>query len=253
MSTHGSEPHLSIVVPAYNEQFRIEPTLDEILRVCRGLKITFEVIVVDDGSHDETSKVVQRKQISNPEIKLITLPQNRGKGFAVRTGIQSANGTFVGFADADGSSPFTQITELMNALGHDYEVAIGSRALPSKETKVQTSLHRRLFGRVFNTAVNVFLVPGITDTQCGFKLFTKRAAHFLFSLQKSDGFSFDVEILFLAQRCGIKIIEVPINWHNVAGSKVNLLSDSVKMLIDTIRFRYVHSQITIADYPVNSK
>lgn len=151
------------------------------------------------------------------------------------------------FTDADGSTPISEIERLQEAIIEGADVAIGSRALHSQNTKVSTVPHRKYLGRIFNLFVNLWMLPSIADTQCGFKMFTDRAAKFLFERQKSDGFSFDVEILYIAQRAGLKIVEVPINWTNAPGSKVNLILDSIKMLVDIIRFRFRHSSISASE------
>ncbi len=235
---------LSIVIPAYNEQWRLPTTLIDIIDFIDENKIDAEVIVVDDGSKDETCEVVRKFERIRPCLRLLRIPKNTGKGHAVRSGVLNAYGKIVLFTDADGSTPISELRRLKQAIDNGADIAIGSRALISNETKVSTLPHRKYLGRMFNLFVNLFVLPSIADTQCGFKMFTRNAAHFVFERQKSRGFSFDVEILFIAQRAGFKISEVPINWTNAPGSKVRLVRDSAKMLIDIIRFRVRHSTVT---------
>lgn len=235
---------LSIVVPAYNEESRIEPTLLSTLQYFYDIRMAVEIIVVDDGSTDKTGSLVRTLGKLHPQLQLLSLEHNCGKGEAVRRGVLASKGKLILFMDADGSTPITEITRLLTNKGtHEHFVVIGSRAKHSPETSVTTNAHRKILGRAFNALVNLFLVPNVQDTQCGFKLFSKKAATFLFSKSEATGFSFDIEILHLAQRCNIPIIEVPVNWSNVAGSKVHLICDSSRMFLDIFRFRLRHRDI----------
>lgn len=234
---------LSVVVPAFNERWRLPPTIIDMVDYLERKDFAYEIIVVDDGSTDETAEIVKKFERVREQVRLIRLPRNAGKGHAVRTGILNAKGAHIIFADADGSTPISEIDRLLDAIRNGADVAIGSRALSSDETQVKTVWYRKLLGRSFNYVVNVILLPGIADTQCGFKMFTAKAAEFLFTRQKSDGFSFDVEILFIAQRAGLKIAEIPINWENVPGSKVSLVLDALRMFRDVFRFKVQHRNI----------
>lgn len=235
---------ISIIVPAFNEERRLPPTLIDIIDYFDKHSASYEVIVVDDGSSDQTASVVEKFERVRPQVRLIRLPKNYGKGHAVRLGVLNSHGLKVLFADADGATPIAEVTRLLNALDGGAEIAIGSRAAYSSETKVSTVFYRKLLGRVFNGCVNFLILPGISDTQCGFKIFSKSAAAFLFQNQKSDRFSFDVELLYLARKVGLKITEVPINWQNIPGSKVNLIVDSLKMFRDIFRFKLIHRGVT---------
>ncbi|MCB0358223.1 MAG: glycosyltransferase family 2 protein, partial [Bdellovibrionales bacterium] len=231
------EVDISIIIPAYNEERRLPQTLHSIVQYFDGRSGSYEVIVVDDGSADRTASVVEEFSRSHPEVSVVGYGENRGKGYAVRFGILRARGTKILYDDADGASPIAEIERLEKALEGGADVAIGSRAMFSQDTQVSTNLLRKVLGRTFNGFVNFVILPGIADTQCGFKLFARPVAYYLFSRARADRFSFDVEILFLARKSGCRIAEVPINWTNVPGSKVNLLTDSLRMLKDIFVFR----------------
>lgn len=231
------EPDLSIVVPAFNEEGRLEPTLRSYLGYCRATARSVELIVVDDGSVDGTSHLVEQLGGEFPELHLIRLPENRGKGFAVRSGVVNARGHAVLFADADGATPINEIERLETALRDGSDLAIGSRAIVAREVRVNAKLYRRIMGRMFHGMVEALTVRGVRDTQCGFKLFRGPVAHDLFSRMRMSGFSFDVELLMMARRRGYRIAEVPVNWVHRPGSKVNLVTDSAKMLRDLVQIR----------------
>jgi dolichyl-phosphate beta-glucosyltransferase len=238
------QPDLSIVVPAFNEEARLGPTLDAYLAYCRRTARRVEVIVVDDGSLDRTSAVVNSYAQRHPEVRLIRLAENQGKGQAVRSGVVNAQGKQVLFADADGATPLSEIERLEAAIRTGADVAIGSRALHGEGVKIEARLYRRVIGRIFHGLVEILTVPRVKDTQCGFKLFRGPVAHDLFSRMRIRGFSFDVEVLMMAQRRGYSIAEVPVNWTHQPGSKVNLVVDSARMLRDLfiIRGRYLSGQ-----------
>lgn len=238
------EIEISVVIPAYNEARRLPPTLIDMLDYFDQLGRVYEIIVVDDGSHDSTALVVQKFEKIKNQIRLIRMPKNTGKGHAVRTGFLNAHGKIILLADADGATPISEFARLEAAINSGIEIAIGSRAIRSQDTKVKTRWYRKYLGRIFNNCVNLFLLPGIADTQCGFKLFKRGPAQFVFQKQTSERFSFDIEILFIARQVGLKISEVAINWTNVPGSKVNLILDSLDMLKDIFLFRLRHSQLT---------
>jgi dolichyl-phosphate beta-glucosyltransferase len=247
-ATTATQVDISIVIPAYNEERRLPPTLIDMIDYFDRQPFSYEILVVDDGSRDATGEVVRKFERVRQQVKLIQLPKNQGKGHAVRLGVLNTHGKHVLFADADGATPIEEFSRLYSAITSGADVAIGSRALASLDTKVSTSVHRRLLGRIFNRWVNTVLLPSITDTQCGFKMFTRNAARFIFRRQHSDRFSFDVEILYIARKAALKIQEVAINWNNIPGSKVNLVVDSLRMLRDVLRFRMLHRNVTSQDY-----
>lgn len=228
---------LTVVIPAYNEENRIGSTLETSLDFFRSLNIGFQILVVDDGSKDGTASLVKRLSETNKELRLISYPDNEGKGYAVKFGVLNSTGKSVLIMDADGSTPIPEYLKLKLKLDEGYKVAIGSRALFDKASEVKTVWYRKLLGRVFNAAVNIIIVPGIKDTQCGFKLFSADVAKQVFSMQTINGFAFDCEILHYCQKLKIDIAEVPINWNNVAGSKVNLALHPITMIKDIILVR----------------
>lgn len=234
-------PQISLVVPAYNEERRILPSLLAIIDYFRRGTESFEIIVVDDGSRDSTAEVVRQLARRVPQLKLLCLPRNCGKGAAVRAGIRSASGALMLFADADGATPIGEVERLLSALREGADVAIGSRALWAQDVHVERTLKRAIVGRTFAFLVNSWVVPGVADTQCGFKLFRRAAAEQIFALQQLDGFAFDVELLKLAAVLQLRVAEVPVNWADQPGSKVSIVSDSFRMLWDVLRIPYLSS------------
>ena len=228
---------LSIIIPAYNEEDRLPLYLTEIAAYLAARNTCYEIIVVDDGSCDATARVVEEFSDTNGRVKLVRLAQNRGKGHAVKTGMLRSCGTLALFADADGATPISELERLQQAIENGADVAIASRALRDDCCTVRAHLHRKVIGTAFNLLVSTLAVAGIRDTQCGFKLFKKEAAHSVFPLQLIDDFGFDVEILYLCNKSGYRIKEVPVNWTDVKGSKVNVVRDSLRMLADLFRIR----------------
>jgi dolichyl-phosphate beta-glucosyltransferase len=228
---------LSIVIPAFNEGARLPATLRALKAFLDEDGRRVEVIVVDDGSRDDTSAQVRQFEAIDNRIRLIRLPQNRGKGYAVRTGVVNAAGAMVLFADADGATPFAELARLEAELGAGAQVAIASRGVRSRTTHVKARLYRRVLGRLFHAVVRLFAVRGIVDTQCGFKLFDADTAHDLFSRMRMSGFSFDVEVLLMAMRSGYRVAEVPVNWTHQPGSKVRVIRDGMLMARDVLRIR----------------
>jgi len=232
-----SPPALSVVIPAYNEEARLGPTLARVTAWLDARGGTWEVIVADDGSKDRTREVAT----ADPRVRLVALPQNRGKGAAVRAGMVAATGDRVLFSDADLSTPIEELDKLAAELDRGADIAIGSRALASSDIKVRQHPMREMMGRTFNRIVRLLVLGGIKDTQCGFKLFTRAAAHDLFGKATVDGFAFDVEILWLA-RATYRIAEVPVVWRHVEQSKVSPGVDAARMFADIVRLRLRHGR-----------
>lgn len=226
---------LSIIIPAYNEQRRLPATLSNVYEYLQSRGEPFEIIVVDDGSHDETADVVEKYSQTRPEVRLISYQPNQGKGYAVRSGIMAAKGTLLLIDDADGSSPIEEVERLRSGIASGADIAIGSRAKPDDTRQVEALAYRKFIGNTFNFIVQRLLLPGIFDTQCGFKLFKADVAKEIFRVSRINGFGFDVEVLHIARVRGYSISEVAINWHNVEGSKVNVFVDSPKMFGDVLR------------------
>ncbi len=228
---------LSVVVPAFNEVLRLEASLGEIVTYLRGRGTSFELIVSDDGSTDGTADLVGRLGTGWPELALLSSQENKGKGHAVKLGVAAAVGERVLFCDADGATPIRELVALETGLREGAQIAVGSRALNGPGVERDTRLHRRVMGRIFSRIVTDRLAPGIRDTQCGFKLFTRDAAGAVAARLTVDGFGFDVEIFVIARRLGLEVTEVPVSWHDVDGSKVRLVRDSIKMVSDALAVR----------------
>jgi dolichyl-phosphate beta-glucosyltransferase len=223
---------LSIVIPAYNEQDRLGRTLHHLKTAWADAPLAsiplHEIIVVDDGSADRTAAIAGEWAAQMP-VKCIRLPSNKGKGAAVRAGMQAATGEFILMYDADGATPAPEIAKLFAALHRDgSDIAIGSRVIKRETSLVTMQWHRRVIGRTYHTLCSL-LVPGILDTACGCKLFTAAAAKRLFAVQRVDRFAFDVEVLSLALHYNYRISEVPLAWTAVPESKVRLLRDGLQM------------------------
>ncbi len=247
--TPRSEVELSIVIPAYNEQARLPRTVLETMHWCTNQNLTFELILADDGSRDETFALARLFEESDVRIRALACP-HMGKGSAVRMGVLNARGQNVLFMDADGATPMSEVPKLLAAIAAGNDVAIGSRVMQNPgEVEIKTPLHRKIIGRVFAFFVNLFAIGGIGDTQCGFKMFRREAAFAIFSRQKTPGFAFDVEILYIARRLSLTIAEIPVNWEAQAGSKVNLVTDSIKMLWDISHIRWLHRKFQAEPVP----
>lgn len=227
-------PQLSVVIPAYNEERRLPSTLESVYAFLSEHYQDFEIVIVDDGSIDHTVDVVDEFARHHDGVRLITYSPNQGKGFAVRKGVLNAKGDLILIDDADGSSPIEEVTRLEEAIALGADVAIGSRNKPDPSRVVKTHLHRKYIGNTFNLIVQSLLLPGIYDTQCGFKLFKKSVAQDIFSVSVLNGFAFDVEILYISRLRNYRIEELAINWTNVAGSKVNVVVDSLLMFLEVI-------------------
>jgi len=228
-------PFLSIVVPAYNEEARLPQTLPRIVDFLRAQDYAAELVVVDDGSTDGTCRIVEDIAATVPFVRLIR-NEHRGKGYAVKTGGMAAAGDYIFLCDADLSMPIEEVARFLPPALEEYDVAIGSREVEGARRYDEPGL-RHLMGRVFNTLVRLLAVRGFQDTQAGFKCFAREAAREMFPYQTMDGFGFDVEILFIAQKRGFRIVEVPINWYYMSNSRVSPVSDSVRMFREILQVR----------------
>jgi dolichyl-phosphate beta-glucosyltransferase len=228
---------LSIIIPAFNEESRLPPYLSSIVAYLESRGGPSEIIVVDDGSQDGTAAAVLALTTGCPFLRLIPLGRNKGKGFAVRTGMLAAKGDLRLFCDADGATPIGELHRLERALSGEIDILIGSRAIRSTECRVEGTLHRKYIGFIYNCLVRLLAVRGFYDTQCGFKLFRGAAADKLFAAQTLAGFGFDAEVLFLARKWGYTIREVPVNWQDQPGGKVRVFRDSARMFFDLVKLR----------------
>jgi dolichyl-phosphate beta-glucosyltransferase len=210
-------PYLSIVIPAYNEERRIRPTLVEVLAYCEAQAYSTEVLVVDDGSGDDTVLVVQELMGQHSNLHLINNARNQGKGAVVRQGMLAAKGEMRLFMDADSSVSIDQVVNLLDK-SQDADVIIGSRYLNHKSIQGKRPISRRILSRGSNVLIQALVLPGIRDTQCGFKMMHAKSADIIFSRMTQGGWLFDVEMLVIAQELGLRIIEVPIHWVEAANS-----------------------------------
>jgi dolichyl-phosphate beta-glucosyltransferase len=232
-----ARPDLSVVIPAFNESQRLPPTVRAVEAYLRQSNRRSELIIVDDGSTDDTAATVDRMIRSGLKLHLLRHPENRGKGAAVRTGMLAATGDVVLFTDADLSTPIEDVERLLAALQAGADVAIGSRALDRSLILVRQPWLRDRMGRVFNLFVQAILLPGLKDTQCGFKAFRRAAARDLFSATQTDRFEFDTEVLYRARKSGLVINEIAVHWRNSLDTRVNALTDSPKMFLGLFRIR----------------
>jgi dolichyl-phosphate beta-glucosyltransferase len=228
---------LSVVVPAFDEARRLPATLARVTAYLAGRGPTWELIVVDDGSRDATAEVATRSLSALGERgRLVRLPANRGKGAAVRAGVQASRGQHVLVTDADLSTPIEELETLERACAAGADVAIGSRALDRRLIVRRQPLLREWSGRLFNLVVQLFALPGIQDSQCGFKLFRGETAHDVFGRARSDGFGFDVEVLAVARHLGYRIVEVPVRWRNDDDSRLSFARGAAAF-VDPLRVR----------------
>jgi glycosyltransferase involved in cell wall biosynthesis len=231
-------PKYSIIIPAYNESARLSSTLDRVLSYVSSERWDAEVIVVNDGSRDNTPDLVREYGKKHPCLRLLENPGNRGKGYSVRNGMLNAFGELLLFSDADLSSPIEEAPKLFAAIHAGADVAIGSRWLrPELQTQRQ-SLVRQFYGRAFNVALRILLGLNLKDTQCGFKAFTRDAAGKIFPQQQIERWGFDPELLYLARRLKMKIAEVPVAWAHVEGTRISPLRDGLRMFGEVLKIRW---------------
>ena len=229
---------LSMVIPAYNEARRLPPTLTRLRDYLDAGADSYEVLVVDDGSDDDTVAVAQAVAREWPQLEVLTLPHTQGKGAAVREGMLHARGALRAFSDADLSTPIEELPRLRSHLGGACHVAIASRDAPGSDIQVHQPRWREFMGRTYNRILRLLVLPGIRDTQCGFKLFTSEAAEACFAPLETVRFGFDAEVLVRAHRRGWEIAEVPVRWRHVEESRVGGIGDALRMLYDLVRLRF---------------
>lgn len=234
---------MSIVIPAYNEARRIEKSLEKIRQYLDSHSFLSELIVVDDGSTDETPHQLGDTAAQWGILRILRNEPNRGKGYSVRRGVLEARGKYVLFTDADLSTPIEEVDRLLEVLESlEADAVVGSRALNRSMIGVRQPRFRELSGILFNVLVRLFTGLSLSDTQCGFKLFRRESTQRAFQLQTVDGFGFDPEVLFLIKRSGGRIIEVPVRWNNDPATKVRFLRDSSVMFWDLVRLRWRHGK-----------
>lgn len=235
----AEEIALSIVIPCYNEEQRLPRTLDRIEQYMEGRPMSHELILVDDGSADGTRLIMDAAADRHPAVRVEALPHNCGKGRALAVGVAAAIGAEILVTDADLSTPIEELEKLQAAIDAGAGVAIASRAVRGSRVELSQPLYRVVMGKVFNLIVQLLLLPGIWDTQCGFKLFRAEVAHAAFAALTTDGFGYDPEVLYHARKRGVTIAEVPVVWRNSAPTKVSAIRSSLDMLrhVAWVRFR----------------
>lgn len=226
------------MIPAYNESVRLQPTLHALLRHIQEQNWDAEILVVNDGSTDDTAQIVREYGKLHPQVLLVENPGNRGKGFSVRNGMLHARGDICLFSDADLSSPITEAQKLFDAIAQGADIAIGSRWLRAELQTERQPLYRQAFGRIYNLALRILLGLRFADTQCGFKAFRRDAAQRIFPLQRIERWGFDPEILFLARRAGLRVEEVPVLWAHSEGTRLHPFRDGLRMFLEVIRIRW---------------
>lgn len=228
---------LSIIVPAYNEEKRLEKTLQQIFTYFQKGKLSFEILVVDDGSSDKTKNIAEKFFQNHKNGRVISFLKNRGKGHAVKSGVLESNGEYILFTDADGSTPIGEFETLFQYM-KQYDISIGSRYLQREKIKISQPKYRVFLGRFANQVIQKIFLNGIQDTQCGFKLFRSTIAKDIFSRQRIERFGFDIEILSIAKQRGCSIIEVPVAWYNAEGSRFRPIQDALITLRDVLRIKW---------------
>ena len=233
-----SEPFLSIIIPAYNEAARLEETVYRIFGYCQSMGQPFEMIVVDDGSSDDTPRLVQSMQSGIKNLILISCASNRGKGYAVRLGIREAQGKYILFTDADLSTPIEELDGFLSCLENGFPMVIATRKHPAAKILQQQPVWRESMGKVFTEISNLILGLRVSDFTCGFKAFQRDVAKKLFRMQRIDRWAFDSELLFLARYCGYRVAELPVSWSNSADTKVRIFRDTITSFLALWKIRW---------------
>lgn len=231
-----SLPFLSLIIPAYNEAKRLPSALEQAYAYLQQQDYTFEIIVVENGSQDDTLQIALDFAERHPQVRVLEQKQ-RGKGLAVKHGMLQARGIYRFMCDVDFSMPINELQSFLPPALQDFDIAIASREAPGS-VRYHEPAHRHVIGRIYNSLIRWLLLPGLQDTQCGFKCFRAEVAEDLFPRQTLRGWSFDVEILFIARQRGYRIVEVPIAWYYNANSRIHLVRDSLRMGLDLLTIRW---------------
>lgn len=234
------EKQISVIIPVYNEAGRIEPTIVAIDKYMAERHPSFEICVIDDGSVDDTPIVLCRLCTNFSSLRVIRHDINRGKGYAVKKGILSTDAELFLMSDADLSTPIEELEQFIKWVDEGFDIVIGSRALKGSKIIVRQDWHRERMGKIYNLLVRAIVMKDFRDTQCGFKLFKSNAAKSIFSRSVIDGFSFDVEMLYIAMKLGYSIKEVPVSWINSKDSRVSILNDPLRMICELFKIRRKH-------------
>ncbi len=227
-------PRLSLIIPTYNESARVSATIEKAERYLRAQPYAFEIIVVDDGSGDDTAGVVSK---AFPGVRVVHYAQNRGKGYATREGVRAARGEVCLIYDADASTPIEEVERVWAELAKGASVVIGSRALPGSRVEVPQPRHRRIMGRVYNTLLRVLGLTAFRDTQCGFKAFDRAVSDRVVPRLVIDGFGADCELLVAAQQQGFSVVEIPVRWINSTDTRVRPIRHTLVMIREVLRVR----------------
>jgi len=237
--------YLSVVVPSYNEENKIEKDIKLLYEYFNKQTYNFEIIIVNDGSKDKTLDILTKIKERHKNLKIVSYPENKGKGYAVKTGVLQATGKYILFVDAGYCVPFHETEKGINFLENGYDIAIGSRLLSESEIVIKQPFYRTISGRIFASITRAIVnIKGIVDTQCGFKFFKKEVAQKILSQQKINGFIFDVEVLSIAQRLGYTIKEFPLKWSCDFDTRLNPRREFLKILRDLVRIRLNISKIS---------
>jgi glycosyltransferase involved in cell wall biosynthesis len=244
-----SQPiELSVVIPAYNEEQRLGPTLERVTAWLREQPWASEVLVVDDGSSDETAALAERILSDSPVPgRVLVNEQNRGKGYSVKRGMTDSDGRLGLFSDADLSTPIEHAADLRAAIDAGADVAVGSRALRESDVQISQPFMRQTAGKMFSVVQRAILRSAIRDTQCGFKMFTRETIEAVFPHQRLDRWAFDAELIYIALRLGFEVVEVPVRWLNSPDTKVSAFTDGMQMVADLWKIRSMHRHLTPAD------
>lgn len=246
-----TRPYLSLVIPAYNEARRIEFTLEKTVSYLKEQPYTWELIVVDDGSSDQTADLAERFAKQHPNIRVERVQPNRGKGHALKVGVLQSNGQYIGFTDADYKTDITCTAEALAEFEHGFSVVIGSRKMDGTQIAQKPKLYRRIGSLLFNKYIHTLLpiLGHYKDTQCGFKFYTRQAAYEIFSRQIIERFMFDAEVLFLAHRLGYQVKEIPVRWSSDHDTRTKIIEAIVRNTVDLLRIRKHHRHVTPHENP----